>query len=177
MRLFVPSVKEREILEELSKAAADAKTLRRAQALLWLAEGEPVQEVAERLQVSRQSIYNWMMRFQTRADLVPARRLADGARSGRPRTVQGIIDPLIEAVIEEDPRELGYQATVWTAGLLRHYLQAEYQLAVGRRSVGAAIARLRLRWKRPRHHLARCSPTWRQAKGGSNADCASGAGR
>jgi transposase len=164
--LFAPNAKERAILEELSTAADDAKTLRRAQALLWLAEGEPAEEVADRLWVSRQSIYNWVARFQAPDHLALGHRLADKERSGRPRTVHGIIDPLIAAVIEEDPRELGYHATVWTAGLLQHYLQAEYQLAVGRRSVGTAIARLRLRWKRPRHHLARRSPTWRQAKGG-----------
>jgi transposase len=175
--LFAPSAKACEILEELSTARQDAKTLRRAQALLWLADGEPVEEVADRSRVSRQSIYNWVARFQAPDHLVRGRRLADRERSGRPRTVHGIIDPLIAAVIEEDPRELGYHAAVWTAGLLQHYLQAEYQLAVGRRSIGAAIARLRLRWKRPRHHLARRSPTWRQAKGGSNAGCESGAGR
>jgi len=175
--LFAPSAKECALLEELSTTADDAKMLRRAQALLWLAEGESVEEVAERLRVSRQSIYNWAARFQALAPLALRRRLADGVRSGRPRTVHGIIDPLIAVVIEEDPREWGYQATVWTAGLLQHYLQAEYQLTVGRRSVGAAIARLRLRWKRPRHHLARRSPTWRQAKGGSSMGCKNGAGQ
>jgi transposase len=175
--LFAPSAKKRVLLEELSTASDDARTLRRAQALLWLAEGESVEEVAERLRVSRQSIYNWVARFQAPVPFTLRQRLADGVRNGRPRTVHGIIDPLIAAVIEEDPRELGYQATVWTAGLLQHYLQAEYQLTVGRRSVGAAIARLRLRWKRPRHHLARRSPTWRQAKGGSNMGCKGGVGR
>jgi transposase len=175
--LFTPSAKERAILESLSKAAQDARILRRTQALLWLAEGESVEEVADRLRVSRQSIYNWAARFQMPDHLALGRRLADGVRSGRPRTVYGIIDPLIAAVIEEDPRELGYHATVWTAGLLQHYLQTDYQLTVGRRSVGAAIARLRLRWKRPRHHLARRSPTWRQAKGGCNVGFESEAAR
>lgn len=161
--------KERRALENLSLRTDDAHILRRALALLWLDEGEEVQEVAAHLQVSRQSVYNWATRFQLRGDLPLCARLADGARSGRPCSAHGIIDPLIEEVIEQDPRERGYRATVWTAGLLEQYLWEEHQLDVSRRSVGLAIARLRFRWKRPRHHLARRPATWRQAKGGSSA--------
>jgi transposase len=104
-------------------------------------------------------------------------RLADGARSGRPRTAYGVIDPLIAPVIEEDPRELGYRATVWTAPLLQQYLEEVYQIAVGHHSVSLAIGRLRLRWKRPRHHLTRRASTWRQAKGGSSMGLGSASAR
>lgn len=98
-----------------------------------------------------------------------AARLRPGSRSGRPRTVHGIIDPLILEVIDRDPRDLGYRSTVWTAPLLRQYLQEVHHLVVSRPSVSFAIDRLGLRWKRPRHDLARRATTWRQAKGGSNA--------
>jgi len=161
-------LKERRALEDLSLRTDDARLLRRSLALLWLDEGEEVQEVAEYLQVSRQSVYNWVARFQMRDDLSLWARVADGARSGRPCSVCGIIDPLIEEVIEQDPRERGYRATVWTAGLLEQYLWEEHQIDVSQRSIGLAIARLRFRWKRPRHHLARRPATWRQAKGGSS---------
>lgn len=160
--------KERRALEALSLHTDDARLLRRTLALLWLDEGEEAQEVATRLQVSRQSVYNWIARFQMRHDLPLCARVADGARSGRPCSAHGIIDPLIEEVIEQDPRERGYRATVWTAGLLEQYLWEEHQIDVSRRSIGLAIARLRFRWKRPRHHLARRPATWRQAKGGSS---------
>ena len=161
--------KERRALEDLSLHTDDARLLRRTLALLWLDQGEEVQEVSARLQVSRQSVYNWVTRFQMRGDLPLCARVADGTRSGRPCSAYGIIDPLIEEVIEQDPRERGYRATVWTAGLLEQYLWEEHQIDVSRRSVGMAIARLRFRWKRPRHHLARRPATWRQAKGGSSA--------
>jgi transposase len=146
----------------------NAKELRRAQALLWLDSGEEVEAVATRLHVSGRILYRWAKRFEARSPLSLVGRLADGARSGRPRTAYGIIDPLIAAVIDEDPRVLGYRATVWTAPLLQQYLEEVHQIAVGRHSVSLAIGRLRLRWKRPRHHLARRALTWRQAKGGSN---------
>jgi transposase len=161
--------KERKALERLVTRTKDAQQLRRVQALLWLDQGDTVQEVAERLRLSRQVIYKWVAQFHSRQSREIAQRVTPGARSGRPRTAHGIIDPLIVTVIERDPRDLGYRSTVWTAPLVTQYLWEEHDLTVSRQSVSRAIARLGFRWKRPRHRLA-CRPTtWRQAKGGSNA--------
>jgi transposase len=157
---------ERAALADLAAHTDDARVLRRAQALLWLDADEGIQPIAERLGVSRQTIYNWTTRFQLRDEMDLVQRLADAPREGRPRTVQGVIDPLIDAVIERDPRSLGYRATAWTAPLLVEYLREAHQIEVGCTSVRAAIERLRIRWKRPRHTLALRPATWRQVKGG-----------
>ncbi len=71
-------------------------------------------------------------------------------------------------MIDLDPREFGYQSTVWTAALLVVYLSDVHHIAVSQRSVSYALERLRIVWKRPRYDLARRSRTWRQAKGGFN---------
>jgi transposase len=176
MTLVALSPKERELLETLATRTPHAKVLRRAQALLWLDHGESPSEVAARLRVTRQTIYNWVHAFQGRSACDLTARLADGARRGRPRTAYGIIDPLIKAVIDQDPRALGYRSTVWTAPLLASSLWEEHDLAVSHQSVRLAIARLDYRWKRPRHRLARRATTWRQAKGGSNVDSAGASG-
>ncbi len=160
------SRRERVKVEDLISPPHDARQTLRAYALLWLDDGESVPEVAQRLGVTRQTVYNWASRFQARPDLVIAVRLADAPRCGRPCSASGVIDPLIDAVIERDPRELDYRSTVWTASLLVEYLRAEHQLVVSDDSVRLAIARLRIRWKRPRHQLALRPNTWRQAKGG-----------
>jgi transposase-like protein len=76
---FALSYKERSVLEQLTRCSTNgAKEYRRTQALLWLDKGESVQEIAERLRVSRQSIYNWAMRFQEREELDIVARLVDG---------------------------------------------------------------------------------------------------
>src|SRR5437588_376568 len=162
---------DRALLEQLADRTAQATELRRALALLWLADGDDAQEVADRLRVSRQTVYNWVQRFQSRSGAPLDERLADGARGGRPPTAQGIIDPLLEAVCEDDPRDWGYQATVWTAPLLQQFLHDAHGLEVSAQSVRLAIARLEVVWKRPRHRLAHRPETWRQAKGGSSAAC------
>jgi len=168
MTLFSLNPQDRGDLEQFVARTKNGTHLRRAQALLWVGTGERAQVVAERLCVTRQTVYNWGMRFQARRAYAIQARLSDAPRQGRPRTAHGLIDPLIEAVIDRDPRELGYRFTVWTASLLRQYLQEVHHIAVSRRSVGLAIARLRRRWKRPRYDLARRAPRWRQAKGGSH---------
>jgi transposase len=169
MTPFHLSDQEREELQRLLSEGAHAREQRRLQALLWLAAGEPPDHIAEVLGVSRRTIYYWAQRFHDRGDLDLQARLADATRPGRPRTASGIIDPLIAEVIDRDPRDLGYRHTGWTNALLRRYLNEAHGLAVSRRSVRRALARLGIRWKRPRHHLARRPDTWRQSKGGSNA--------
>ena len=158
--------KERMILEQIISSSSDARQVLRAYALLWLDEGYSVDEVAQQLQVSRQSVYNWVTRFQQRSDIEIINRLADASRSGRPCRAKGIIDSLIAEIIDCDPRQLGYRSTVWTAPLLVSYLSHQHRIDVSTDSVSRAIARLHIKWKRPRHHLAMRSPTWRQAKGG-----------
>jgi transposase len=160
---------ERRQLLDLMDHPRDAKQLRRAQALLWLHDGQPVLRVAELLRVEPRTVYNWAHAFRGRADLDPLARLLDAPRSGRPPTALGVIDPLIDAVIDHDPRAYGYRATAWTAPLLQRYLEEVHGIATSRKSVSRALDRLGIRWKRPRHRLALRPDTWRQAKGGSNA--------
>src|SRR6266567_6763144 len=110
-------------LEGLVAHTPLAKERCRAQALLWLAEGQSAEEVAELLRVTRQTIYNWVDRFRAREGLDLRARLLDATRTGRPPTALGIIDPLIAEVIDTDPRASGYRSTTWTAALLRPYLK------------------------------------------------------
>jgi transposase len=133
---------------------------------LWLDEGDTVEEVAQRLFVSRQTVYNWGRRFQQRSHQDLRTRWQDAPRQGRPPTALGIIDPLLEEILDTDPRLHGYRHTVWTAGLLQHYLRKAHGISVGRQSIRLALARLGIRWKRPRHVLGQRPDTWRQAKGG-----------
>lgn len=153
-------------LQALDLRSPSGREWRRAQALLWLHDGETVSEIAERLGMTRQTVYNWANRFQERHSRPLLERLRDGPRHGRPRTALGVIDPLIEAVVDRAPSDFGYRVTTWTAPLLQQYLSAVHGIDVCDKSIRLAIRRLGIRWKRPRHQLARRPATWRQAKGG-----------
>jgi transposase len=166
MNDFILTPSERKRLGSFIRHAPSGRECCRAQALLWLDQHETPEEVARRLDITRQTLYNWVHRFQQRADLELQARISDGNRSGRPPSALGIIDPIIDAVIDQDPRQFGYRCTVWTASLLQYHLREEQGITVSRKSVSRALTRLRIRWKRPRHVLGQQSATWRQAKGG-----------
>jgi hypothetical protein len=61
---FSLSSAERSSLETLRRSSRDARMARRAQALLWRAQGYSVAQIAQLSGVSAQPIYNWMARFQ-----------------------------------------------------------------------------------------------------------------
>ena len=163
------SPRQRSELEYLASHNPVAKERCRAQALLWLDDGETAEQVAETLRISRRTGYYWVERFHDHDERDLQQRLADAPRPGRTRTGDGGIDSWIAEVIDTDPRTLGYHQTVWTAPLLVRYLHDHHRVVVSRPTVSRAIARLEIRWKRPRHQLARRQDTWRQSKGGSNA--------
>src|SRR5689334_6746396 len=166
MALLVLRDRQRGELEAIVSHTPSAKERCRARALLWIAGGFDVADVAELLQVSRQTVYNWLSRFQQRAELDLRARLLDARRLGRPRTASGTIDELVAEVSDDDPRKFGYHATVWTAPLLCQYLRDHHAIKVSDRTVSRAIDRLHMRWKRPRHELALRPEMWRQSKGG-----------
>src|SRR5258708_676293 len=118
MTPIVLTVRQCVDLEAATAHAPSARECCRAQALLWLAEGESVEAVSERMGVSRQTVYNWIDRSQERTGDDLRARLTDAPRPGRPRAGGGVVDALIAEVIDTDPRVLGYHQTVWTAPLL-----------------------------------------------------------
>ena len=166
MALLALTDRQRGELQDIVSHTPVAKERCRAQALLGIADGFDVAEVAELMQISRQTVYNWLSRFQGRAELDLRARLLDAPRLGRPRTASGTIDERVAAVIDGDPRDFGYHATVWTAPLLSRYLRDHHAIEVSDRTVSRALDRLGIRWKRPRHELALRPETWRQSKGG-----------
>lgn len=156
---------ERNELEAILVANPSAKEFKRAQALLLFDEQNSVAEIAELLRISRQTIYNWIARFQHRRTRPVDERLRDAPREGRPATVGEIIDELLDEILDTDPRDYGYRSTVWTAELFQQYLRDYFQIQASERSVQYALERLSIHWKRPRHTLALRAPFWQQAKG------------
>jgi Homeodomain-like domain len=64
MTLLTLNLREWKALETVAARTTDVHILRRAQALLWLDEGETVPEVAARLRVTRQAVYKWVACFR-----------------------------------------------------------------------------------------------------------------
>lgn len=95
-----------------------AKVMRRATALRLLHEGHPHAQVAELMQVSQATVYNWHHNWQTEglAGLEPH------APPGRPARAGAAYWQAIEAAVESDPQALVYPFTIWTLERLRDHV-------------------------------------------------------
>lgn len=161
------SARARATLEQIAHRDGDGRAVRRAQALLWLDAGEPVQQVAGWLGVSRQMLYDTAERYAARAHLPVAARVRDEPHLGRPAAKQAQVVQVIEPLLTYRPTAYGYRAHAWTTGLLQREVAQQVQLAVSDDTVRRALHGLGLRYKRARYVLARRAPHWQQAKGGS----------
>jgi transposase len=134
----------------LSRALAqahDARLYRRLRAVAEIADGEPVDLVAKRARVGRSTVYRWIGRYL--AERAPS-ELADGGRSGRPRTTPVLTDKRLRKLLTSDPRRFGYDANTWTVPLLATHLHTQ-GIVISARTLRRRIRAARFRWKRPRY--------------------------
>jgi putative transposase len=111
-------------LAALEQAAAEAESpdlRRRAEALCLLHAGQSVTQVAQRLGVSRRSIFHWIARY--RAEGLDGLRTKP--RSGRPRITDDHYRTQLKAMLARSPRDYGCYMHVWIVGWLAQYLQDE----------------------------------------------------
>ena len=163
---LAPRAKQR--LQQIACSGSNGRSVRRAQALLWLAQGKTAKEVAQLLGVSRQAVYDWIERYQTRQSEPVGQRMCDHSHSGRPDRKLQLILKVVEPLVKEkrDPRRYGYRSVVWTVPILQQQVKRKRKIEVSQRTIRRALKKINYRYKRPRHVLAKRSPTWRQAKGG-----------
>ena len=170
MRLVKLTKPKREKLQAIVHSDHDAEKVRRAEAILWLDAGDGPTVVANRLGVARRTIYYWVAAFVGRGRRPLTMRIASRRRPGRPSDKQHEIQCIAARVMKRSPFRYGYLHHVWTARLIRKHVAEQHGVEASLKTVRRALQSLAMRYKRPRYILARRSPTWRQAKGGSNAD-------
>src|SRR5512135_1173272 len=82
MASVILSNRQRIDLENFMLHAPSARECCRAQAVLWLAEGEPADQVAECLHVSRQTVYNGWIPEKCHAAIVSSCSEVSGCDAG-----------------------------------------------------------------------------------------------
>lgn len=161
------SWRARKTLERVVRSSSSAHMVRRAQALLWLHQNERIDEVAQRLGLTRRAVYKIVERYQARSAEPVEARLRDQPHTGRPASKRQKVAQVLDQLLQQPPSRYGYRALVWTTPMLHAQAQRQLTEPISARTVRRALRELRYRYKRPRYVLARRSPTWRQAKGGS----------
>jgi len=164
--LFKLTSRAYSLLQEIARRSANARQVRRAQALLWLYENYTASAVAQRLGMSWRTIQRWKREYQERAQDPVLARIAEGQHTGRVPEQLKLARKEIERVWQRDPRRYGFRARNWTVPMLRCLIHRHTATWVSRSTVRRALRSLRYRYKRPRLTLALRSSTWRQEKGG-----------
>jgi transposase len=157
---------DRQRLARAFQRANDLRLFRRLQAVLLVARGLSVPEVARITAAKPEAIYAWVRCYlQThRPD-----SLRDAPRSGRPQGATRITDARIVREFRRDPMRLGYSTTGWTVPVLAKHLSRKYDCPISAHTLRRRMRALDLRWKRPRYVYADKDPHRAQKKGGSSA--------
>lgn len=156
------SSSERKAVEEAARTTQQKRHWQRLRALVLLGEGRQVSEVARVLGTTRQSLYNWVARYQAHRG---PESLRDRPRCGRPPTLDQAAGERLDRLLESDPREHGYQAHGWTVPLLCGHLEREWGCEVGQSALRSTLHARGWRWKRPRYVLSRKDPERERKKG------------
>ena len=99
-------------------STVQAGLAQRARIVLLAADGVSHTRIAERLDVSRQTVITWRQRYEARG----LAGLQDEPRSGRPRTIDH--DRIITATLTPPPKRLG--VTHWSTRLLAAKLKIDH---------------------------------------------------
>ena len=148
-------------LSKALKRVTDAHLFQRVQAVLWVAQGDTISEVAELTGVSGQTVYNWLQRYLTCHQVAA---LADAPRSGRPVTAPQITATQILQHLHCNPLHLGYRTTVWSVKLLAAHLSHQYTSALSPHTLRRRMKAMGLRCKRPRYFYEEKAPHRAQKK-------------
>jgi transposase len=140
---------ERQLEEQLT-ATHEVRLYRRLLGVREYLRGRAIAEIAEMLDVSRQSIYNWIMRYEASGQ--PA-ALEDQPRSGRPARWTSELEQQLQGLMSQPPEAYGYLASSWTVPLLQQHFQQTYEVGVSDDTIRRALHRLGYVWKRYRYVL------------------------
>lgn len=142
---------QRNRLRRQLQQTSDARVYRRTLAVLEVAQGRPVAQVARALGVARRTAHYWVEGYSRARD--PA-ALLEGDRPGRPTLWTEAARALLRELLAGSPAGRGSEAANWTVPLLRQELQHAAGARLSDDTVRRELRRLGYAWKRPRYALA-----------------------
>lgn len=151
---------QRTDLEQAAAHARQTRSWKRSQALLLLADGQTISQVAHTLACGQSTISRWVALWREQG----AERLAEGPHCGRAYRLDATAAQRVQDLLEADPQAHGHHATGWTVPLLLGELAAAGWV-VHEHTLRRTLKRLGYRWKRPQYVLGRPDPAYTANKG------------
>ncbi len=141
---------QRQRLRRQLKETPDARVFQRTLGILEYDAGQSIAQIATRLRVSRQSVYNWIASY--RHSPRPA-ALLDEDRPGRPSLWTENLRALVQSLFGQAPEACGYFAANWTVPLLQEELAHRTGQRLSDDTIRRELDRLGYTWKRSRYVL------------------------
>ena len=116
------TVKQLEHRLRLAFQGGDLPAIKRISALLLLGDDQPVQTVAQRLGVCKQTIYNWLRAFL----LHRWAALRAHKSCGRPAKLTPAQKQRLEQLIDAGPEAAGYDTGCWNSALIQDLIWREF---------------------------------------------------
>jgi transposase len=125
--------------------------IQRVLAAIATKQGDSTSRLADRHDVSQQTIRNWLSRFEDRPlDEAPF----DDSRAGRPRKLTEEEQDRLMNELRESPEAVGFDRQAWFPRLVYHHLQSEYGVEYSLRHIRRLMREASLTWRtaRPEHY-------------------------
>lgn len=136
-------------LYHLMKTDPDPRVRHRGHALLLVAQGQAVAEVARTFQTAAHCVRAWRSRFLSQGRV----GLVDRSRCGRPPKLTATALAVLGDALERGPQAYGVPMTIWSLRDLQRLLGQECQVQVSLDTVQRTVQALGYRYRRPRHDL------------------------
>lgn len=153
---------ERKRLSRAVAQAVEARSLRRFQAVLFVAEGRSFAEAAHLCGLSLRSVYRLVTSY-LHSHAVEV--LHEGPHTGRPPDAPALTPQRILQELRRRPSPLGYRTNVWTVELLAIHLSQKYECSIAPWTLRRRMKRMGLRCKRPRYFYSEKEPHRAQKRG------------
>lgn len=135
----------------------------RVQMVLLSIAGKTIQEIAEIVRESDETVRRWLNRFiQGGCD-----GLTEGMRTGRPAKVTTEVECFLLTCIEQSPRDYGLDRSMWTTELMAKAVEAQFGQWVSGECIRQHLAQNEAVCRRPTwsvKHLAIQTPGYAQKK-------------
>lgn len=126
----------------------------RLHGLLLVANGQSCQQVAELFGEDPRTVQRWVKKFEAQG----LDGLREGARPGRPATLDARHWPGIKRDLRRTPGEFGHQAQLWDGRVLSEHLRRHYGVILGVRQCQRLFSQLGFRLRKPRPQVAQSDP-------------------
>jgi transposase len=127
-------------------AKADLHLVRRISALLDVAKGERIAQVAEKYAVTRQTIYDWLVAFMTHGSDSLVYRRSPGRK---PRLTPEQRKRLVE-LMKAGPEAAGFGTACWTSLLVQQLIYREFDVLYNRHYICTLLHSLNFSFQKAR---------------------------